>query len=756
MTDELIFRSWQSTSPPGASLAVLAVSTAVVVWSTWRRRRVAFGARSALLSMRLLVLALLAIMLWELSSLERRMEKPTLAVLVDASASMAIADVASDATRSAELSSARSRWSAVNDWLNQSERLRELANRFDVHAWAFSDGLRPLNYDAATKRWAMDDAPDGDESRLALAARSALNELRHAPPTALVIATDGRATLGPNERLSAAAEAARQAGVPIYVAGAGRVDADRDWRLSEAMVDELAFENDPVAVKATFTATGGAPDDATIELVDAAKSEVLASAPAHSGRSTTLTFTPKAAGELLLEVRVAALPDEADRANNAVRRTVQVRSGKIPVLLVDGRPRYEYRHLKLLLERERSIELKTVLLDADLEYAVEDRTALTRLPVAMDDWSKFAVVIWGDVNPQDANLESLRELVALRGRGLILSSGSQYLPSAYGGTPMEDLLPIVLSGGPSLSTLEPFRPQWTREGRRLSRVFQLADDPASHETVWAELPLLRWCVGGVRVKPGATTLLEHPRWPSPAQPGPVAALQSFGRGSVLWLATDEFWRWRFRRGDAAHGRFWIQTVRWMARQRSGVSGADLTTDRQEYALRDAVEFVATFEDPAAATTQVKLRVERDGGASQTLDLTVDRQTAGRWSAKLEGLAAGRHRAWMLEPALNPSPKVEFAVASTSEEMRRRSQDEADLRLAAERSHGAYFPLNQGEALWAALPDGEPQPLDLGRIDPLWNRPVLVWALALLMAATWLMELRIARGGAAIGEPRRPA
>ena len=81
------------------------------------------------------------------------------------------------------------------------------------------------------------------------------------------------------------------------------------------------------------------------------------------------------------------------------QRLVSVRKEQIKVLLVQAYPNYEFRYLKNMLERDSTIELKTVLQDADLEYAELDHSALRVFPVRREELFAFDVVIFGDVNP---------------------------------------------------------------------------------------------------------------------------------------------------------------------------------------------------------------------------------------------------------------------------------------------------------------------------------------------------------------------
>src|SRR5205823_5703841 len=115
-------------------------------------------------------------------------------------------------------------------------------------------------------------------------------------------------------------------------------------------------------------------------------------------------------GEREYVLEVPGQPDETDVANNRLRRRVFVAEfQRTRVLYVEGYPRYEYRFLKALLEREseatqanKTVELKVLLLDADRDYAKQDRSALEQFPATRDElFKQYDLVILGDVDPRD-------------------------------------------------------------------------------------------------------------------------------------------------------------------------------------------------------------------------------------------------------------------------------------------------------------------------------------------------------------------
>jgi len=92
---------------------------------------------------------------------------------------------------------------------------------------------------------------------------------------------------------------------------------------------------------------------------------------------------------------------------------------------------------------------------------------------------------------------------------------------------------------------------------------------------------LFWRAEAQDLKPGAIVLAEHPtEITRDGRPLPIFIMQYVGSGKVLFHATDETWRWRWRVGDTYFARYWIQTIRYLCRSKlnQGGNAATLTTE----------------------------------------------------------------------------------------------------------------------------------------------------------------------------------
>ena len=152
---------------------------------------------------------------------------------------------------------------------------------------------------------------------------------------------------------------------------------------------------------------------------------------------------------------------EVFATNNEYPFTVSVSSDQTRLLLVDGRSRWEFRYLKNLFDmRDRSVRLQYVLMEPDRITGQPPRAEIhaaaarpaeqseaTALPRELSEWLKFDVIILGDVNPQHLrpeDLEALRKFVFDRGGALIVIAGPNFMPRAYGGSVLEEMIPATL------------------------------------------------------------------------------------------------------------------------------------------------------------------------------------------------------------------------------------------------------------------------------------------------------------------------
>ena len=816
---------------PGPAWLVAVGGVALLVLVAWVYRRDGEALRGrqrfVLIALRLAVFSLVVAMLTELSLTVERTGLPSIAVMIDVSASMSLQDQYPPTSQAARMAKALAqtpgrdgnRLALAQDVLtrNGGEFLRELERDHQVRLYRFAESASPLEVgdldealmptEAASKDDDADDGAsgtggltppaqnetrqekrdeksgltpktkkvgspieaavaeikslraEGDQTRPAPAVKKVLGDLRGTPPAALILFTDGVASVSDADKLSTIAEAARRKGVQLHIVGLGSDEAAKDLQLYDTLVDEVAFVGDPMQFAAKVKGFGYAGRKVTLRLRKEGDSTALATqeitAPADGqALKVEVSYTSPVPGEFDLVLQIVPPADETNKENNHETRHVSVREEKIRVLLADGLPRYEFRFLKQLLERDKSIELSTLLQDADLEYAQEDRTAIQHFPVKREDLAKFDVLVLGDLSPAllgPAVMENVRDFVREKGGSVVFIAGPQSNPVEFGGTPLEVLLPFAVADVRAIATeaagSDSFHPALTLEGQKGNSLFRLGDTEADSLRIWNGLPNLFWLVEIPKIKPGVRVFAEHPLKSGTSGRLPVIAMQQVGGGKVLFHATDETWRWRFRTGDLHYGRYWIQAIRYLSRGRliGKDRTAELSVDQLVYQRGQPVTLRVRFVDEKFLPTDasgVTVMLERKGEGRQTVKLTRLRESPTMFEAQLPRLAEGSYHAWVSQPAFNEAPPAtDFRVEAPQRELQRRGMDKTDLQLAAKLSHGRFYTLDDVDRLPSEIPRGTPVPLQTDEPIPLWNRWEILTLLATLLTGEWLLRKR---------------
>ena len=776
---------WALPEPHWLVLLV-AVLTLVFVIGIYRREGdfLNWKARLGLIGLRLAVFCCLLGMLTELSLTIERTGLPIVAVMIDTSASMSLHDQYPAKSKTAKLidevtkstGNQANRLSIVQHVLTrkQGQFLNELKHSHQLRLYRFSETATAFETgefgEVSSTGNSSNDAdfaaaiaevnqlrPEGDQTRPGPAVNKVLGDLRGAPPAAVVIFSDGVASLSDSDKLSTIADSARRKGVQLHVVGTGGESAAKDLYLYDTQVDEVAFVGDPMLFRAKLKSFGYDGKKIAIQLHKEGESKILTRqeivAPADGQpASIEISYTATEAGEIDYVLEVSDEADETNRTNNAETRHVSIRDEKIRVLLVDGGPRWEFRFLKQLLERDKSIELSTLLQEADVEYTQEDRTAIDHFPVKKEELARFDVLILGDIAPMQLGLpvlENVREYVRQSGGSIIFVAGTQYDPLAFAGTPLESLLPFEMTNIrlPAAGTEENFHPTLTLEGQKGNSLFRLGNSEAESLKIWDGLPNLTWFVELPKLKPGARAFAEHPTKTGSNGRLPIILIHQVGAGKVLFHATDETWRWRFLKGDLYHGRYWIQAIRYLSRSRliGKDRTAELTVDQLVYQRGQPVTIRVKFVDEKFIPPDpegVKITVERKGEGRQTVSLTRLRELPTVFEGQLTRLGEGTYHGWVSQPAFNEAPpSVDFRVEVSQRELLRRDIDKADMQLAATTSHGQFYTLDTVDRLAAEIPRGTPVALETDDPIPLWNRWELLALVTLMLASEWLLRKR---------------
>lgn len=723
--------SWQSPMQPWA-IACCVVAAGVAAWLTYRRLQASRNAAAALGTIRALVLLALVACLagpqW--THTIRELERDCVVVLVDRSRSMQVTD------------GPLSREDTVREILGEPAWER-LAQERHVE-WLGFHGT-PVPFDPRSPG-----TPEGWATDIGAALGAAQRAAGGRPLAGIVLISDGRSQRPVQRELL---RDLQLKSIPVLALPVGSADPVSDIAVTDAEGPARAFVRDQVPVTAVVQVRGSAPESAmVVELVDLDSGRVLDARTVTPGElaegrlETTLVSSPTDAGRARWSVRVRPFdadgPRDLSPGNDERRVDVELVDRPLRVLYIEGYPRWEYRYLKNMLVREPSVEASVMLLSADKDFAQEGNAPLYRLPQTREEFSAYDLFILGDVPAGALSPTQVSEIataVSERGAGLLWLAGERSTPVSWRGTALEDLVPLRI--GSSVERIdEPVDLEPTGAARRAG-VMRLGDGNAEWPSSLAELEWVQRIDSG-QLKP-ATEVLARAVGASGGEGWPAVLSMRFGSGQVIYVGTDETWRWRRGVGETYQERFWLQLLRFLARNSVDAGGraAVLESDARmvEVARGTVLRLVVTDAKVAEAVgdAPVEARAERiDGGAAQVIQL---RRSSGAgeavWAATWAPDEPGVWRVRVDDSRVGQAEAVIECVRGDLESADP-SSDHAQLKAIAESTGGVVL---QREGL-DAIPDLIPRRSSdsaQSTTDPLTRSPAALSLIILLLAAEWI-------------------
>ena len=682
-----------------------------------------------------------------------------------------------------------SRAELVDQFLGRQDGafLRSLRSKGRVRVLTFSEGLKVR--DALALEEPPEEAPAekpglaqgppipplvpaGAGTNLAKAVREGLKSLAGSPVAAIVLVTDGQNT-GAEDPLAAADFAAAQ-GVPILAVGVGDPRKPRNIRVADVWAPETVFTGDPFLVQARIQAEGTGQGAAEVELVERRSGEgadaaekVLErrSVPLQAdGPETAVSFKhePHAPGDLLYTVRVTPEPHELLAADNEKSAPVKVIQEQARVLLVAGSPGWDFRMVRTLLLRDKTINVSCWLQSIDLDMRQDGDTVIERLPNKAEELFQYDVAAFFDPDPSEfseAWLEMLRKFVGDHAGGLVWVAGPKFTPrflANYRTRAIGDLLPVRIGDAAETdaallgkSTTRSWRMRVTADGVD-HPLLGFEKEVEANRRTWDSLPGVYWTYPAIGPKPGAQVLLEHgdPRTRVRDQWRPLLVAGQYGAGRTLYLGFDGLWRWR-KLGERTYDQFWVQAVRYLVEGR--VMGSKkrgrITTDRDLYPvggriLVTARLYNASFEPLAVSVVPVVMR-GRPGSAPAESELRLVANQPGHYEGTLIAREVGTSEIEVAlpdekggtpvrvsKPVTVETPRVEFADPRLNRALL------ADL---AARSGGRYFELDTADAIPALVPDRRETVVVREKPRDLWDTWRLLALVAALLTAEWAVR-----------------
>jgi len=705
--------------------ALIVLVTAGFCFVAWRRS----GYRRSmglLESLRLGLVGLGALVLNQPEWVEefRPEEKPSIAVLWDASASMDTRDVVPAERAGA---GAATRREAIAP-LTETATWDKLHERMNVVIQPFSEP-RPGH--------------GTDLNEPLTRAPQRIQNLR-----GIVLASDGDWNEGSPPVLAAAR--LRMRGVPVFAVPVGSRTRLPDVELLS--LDVPTFGVAGKSVRIPFSIDSSLPRDfnttVTLRTSDGDEVSKEVRVLAMSRTNDWLVWKPRATGDFTLTLTVPRHGDETLTDNNKLTAPISIRDEKLRVLVVESYPRWEYRYLRNALSRDPGVELSCLLFHPGLsKTGGGNKDYIKQFPAGLDELSKFDVVFLGDVGVEDGQLtveqcRLLKGLVEHQASGLVFIPGWQGRELSLLDTELGDLCPVVLDpaqpGGWGSRIANHF--ELTDSGRR-SLLTKLADTQDDNAEVWEGLPGFQWYAPALRAKAGSDVLCVHKDASNEYGRLPLLVTRTYGAGKVLFMGTDGAWRWRKGVEDKYHYRFWGQVVRWMAYQRNMAKGETMRLyyvpdqPRLQQTLTLHANVMEKSGEPLHGG-EVSARITAPSGKSELVRFVSAGDEWGEFTARYTAVEAGSHRVKLFCKQTGASLDASFFVQGVAAEQLGRPARPEVMEELARVTGGKVVEAGKLDEVVRSLAE-LPDPPPLVRRVPLWCHPVTAAAMIGLFGLFWV-------------------
>ncbi|QDV63518.1 vWA domain-containing protein [Crateriforma conspicua] len=591
--------------------------------------------------------------------------------------------------------------------------------------------------------WENQVAAVGSESRIGDAIRTVLTD--HEPSTlaGIVVMTDGQNNGGVD--LGSATALARRAGVSVYPVGLGSSRPATNVRVVDLDAPKRVYPGDKFAISAVLQGSGARPIEVEVQLLDgldqtAANNDGNASTDSSGdtavdlpsnvidSRRVTLPvdgtlsglrfeMEPESVGRRRVAVRIVAPEGDTNVRDDAQAARYEVVSRKLKVMTVAGGPTREYRFVRNLLYRDKSVELDVWLQTGQPGMSQDADLVLTSFPETPEDLFEYDAIIMFDPDWRSfdaASLQVIERWLAEQAGGLILVAGPVYHPMFFRGrtdpriSTVRGFFPVDLAtrgallGGGRQGGDDAWPLDFTPDAQRAEFLW-IDQDPTSSFQIWDEFDGVYDFVGVKGLKPGAKA---YSRFSDPTtrvgDELPVfMASQFYGSGRTYFQASGEMWRLR-QASDAYFDRYYTQLIRWASEGRllRDSNRGVLLVDNSKAMVGDTIAIRAVLTDDQFEPLQVPkvpVKVLTPGGTVMDLDLTPTpgQPRPGTYGGRLIVREAGGYEIRLTlgdvlaEQVLRQSVQVRLPTV----ELERPRRNDDGLTSLADLTAGRFFPLD---------------------------------------------------------------
>jgi uncharacterized membrane protein len=732
----VLLGSW----PGWVLLLLIVVSVAGLGWLIWKSLpeaapKMRTWRAGVVWLLQSLLVTLVLVLLWQpaMTVAELKSQQNMIAVLVDDSRSMAIADSGRDGKTAREATAIQ----ALNAGI-----LSGLRKRFQTRVYRLDGGIsRVGSVDGMQATASATHINDG--------LRQLATETADLPVGAIVLLSDGSDNTGGIDVDTIGALRNRR--LPVHTVGFGKEQASHDVEIDDVSVASRAMADSRMKATVSFAQRGYPGGKTTLVVKDGDKAltskEVTLGADGVM-QTETVFFNAGDAGVKRVQFSLEPLSGEENVANNATARLVSVSGAKRRILYVEGEPRWEYKFIRRAAEDDHGMQVVSMLRTTEnkiYRQGISDPNELADgFPVKAEDLFKYDGLILGSVEAgyfTPRQQELIREFVDKRGGGLLFLGGRFALADGgWGASSDSELIPTFLPNGKNTFHRDPATAQLTPAGAE-SAVTRLVDDPAKNVERWKKLPYMMDYQEAGSPKPGATVLAEMNVGRGRL---PLLVTENYGRGRTALMATSGTWRWQMSQalGDPTHDMFWQQLLRWVAADSPGPVQATMPVQRlMDDGHARLTAMVRDKEFTVAPDARVVAHMIGPEGASALVDMRPVPNTPGsfqtEWTAEKPG-------SYVVEVAATRGPDelgrdvLTFERTDGVAENFHTEQNRELLEKLSSQTGGRYWKADELARLPKEISYSEAG-ISVRDTKELWDMPIVFLVLLGLMTGEWLLR-----------------
>ena len=736
------------TFSPSLALFIIGIVALVIIGglclTAWKRATRPL--RTGLLEgLRFLIAVIIVLMLWkpEWRTVTYPEDKPEIAILWDGSESMTTEDA------------------ITPTWLDKNStvtsRAEFIKQALGAEFWKkLEDGgkVRVFTQDFSAL---AEDLPPEEKAKRGTDLNTPLNALleEHDNLKAVILLSDGDHNLNrkdgnPNSPTSAAQQLHINK-TPLYTVPVGAEKSLPDLELVNLSAPDFGIVGEYVQIPYSIKSSMDKDIRTTVTVKDdkgtAPKTKKI-TIPANKTYRGSMLWQLQQEGSTKLKLSFPVSQGELIATNNSQEFVIGAKKESIKVLVIETRPRWEYRFIRNALSRDAGVDVDCLLLHPKHGKG-DGPDYIQNFPDKLEDLQEYDVVFLGDVGVGEDQLTT-EQANLLAGLVTEQASGIVFIPGPLGNqltlkdTDLEPILPITYdeSNPEGLSDSVPSPLNLTTPGRT-SLLTLLGEDEAENPKIWRNLPGFYWCAAVKKTKAGATILATHANRKNSYGSIPMLVTKQAGSGKALFLGHDSAWRWRRGVEDLYHFRFWKNVARWMSYQRNMAAGERLrlyrTPDRPKPG--DLVSLsVNAFDANGVPLREGNVEVEIIAPDDTKKTIILDR-SEGNWGAFTGGFDINQVGEWKVTAGIEgdkTAKTVSTSIIAQGQQIEKigKPVNTELLKEMARITKGELITpdkLDQITNLIDALPEKSP----LETRYPIWSNIVLLIILITLLALFWM-------------------